>query len=92
MKKTITMAVKETENDFLNVINKSQLPACMLELILSKVLNEVKIISQKQYEMDIQTYIAQQNKMNNGEQNERGKISEEIKEDTTKERNKKTEK
>ena len=97
MEKTITISIKEVENNLLNVINKAQLPASVLELILSNILNEVKTISQRQYEADIfKVYNSQQaevdvvkdenlNHLNNGEENERGKISEEIKEDTTKE-------
>lgn len=86
MEKTITMNVKEVQNNLLNVINGAQLPACVLELILSDILNEIKVISQKQYEMDvIKAYNVPQEDIDGGEQNDGRKISEEITEDSTEE-------
>lgn len=56
MEKTIAILSREFLSQLTNLINNSKLPLCLMEYILSDVLNNVKIASQKQYELDLKEY------------------------------------
>lgn len=68
-----------------NLINESKLPLFIIEPILQEVLGTVNVELKRQYEMEVAQY--KQALMNaskvEGEQDDRGKISEEITEDST---------
>lgn len=54
--KPITVAYEEFKIVIANAINNSGLPAFLIEIILQSMLNEVKIISARQYELDKTQY------------------------------------
>lgn len=74
--KTITMVTKEVKEDLTNIINNSQLPPCIIELILSNLLGEVKVISEKQYEVDKTQYESYLKSMTEKEENTEDKTDE----------------
>lgn len=74
--KTITMIIKEVRDDLTNIINNSQLPPCIMELILSNLLSEVKVISEKQYEVDKAQYESYLKSMTENIENTEDKIDE----------------
>lgn len=56
MNKSISIICEEFKEDFANLINNCNLPFCMIEIILENYLQEIKIISKKQYELDKKQY------------------------------------
>lgn len=56
MEKSITIIYQEFKDNFANLINNSNLPACMIEPILENYLREVKSIAKRQYELDKKQY------------------------------------
>lgn len=70
MNKPITIVYEELKQDLANLINKSGLPAFVIEPMLQNYLNEIKTIAQKQYLADKEQYneflaIASENKEEN---------------------------
>ena len=47
---------EDFKRDLTNIINNSSLPAFVIELVLQNYLNEVKLMAQKQYQIDIINY------------------------------------
>ena len=56
MNKPVSMVIKEVDKNLRNIVNESQLPISIIELILSNLLNEVGIVSQNQYELEKRQY------------------------------------
>lgn len=56
MNKSIIIIFEEFKENFANLINDSGLPACMIESVLENYLQEVKIMSRRQYELDKKQY------------------------------------
>lgn len=56
MNKSISIICEEFKEDFANLINNCNLPICMIEIILENYLQEIKIMSKKQYELDKKQY------------------------------------
>lgn len=84
MEKPITLIRAEFIKNITQTINTSQLPAFVIEPILSSLLEEVRTVAKRQYEIDKTKYeqaLKQTNK-NEGEINDRERVSDEIKEDT----------
>lgn len=83
--KPIMLLREEFAVNLFNLINKSGLPLFVIEPILQEVLGAVNVELKRQYEMEVAQY--KQALMNaskvEGEQDDRGKISEEITEDST---------
>ena len=83
--KPIMLLREEFAVNLSNLINKSGLPLFVIEPILQEVLGTVNVELKRQYEMEVAQY--KQALMNaskvEGEQDDRGKISEEITEDST---------
>lgn len=56
MDKPFSITVKEFKEKLTDLINKSKIPACVIELILQNYLFEISDISNKQYEYDRSNY------------------------------------
>lgn len=56
MNKPITLIREEFKSKLANDINNSGLPAFIIEPILHDFLNEIRILCQRQYEMDKEEY------------------------------------
>ena len=54
--KPTTVVVEEFRNDLATIINTSNLPPFVVEPILQEILNEVKVVKQRQYEIDKARY------------------------------------
>lgn len=84
--KPVMLLREEFAMDLSNLINKSRLPLYVIEPIMQEVLGTINTELKKQYEYERMQY--EQALMNaakaEGEQDDRGKISEEITEDSTK--------
>ena len=61
--KPITLIRQEFVNTLVDEINNCQLPMFVIEPILQDLLDQVKIVAQKQYEIDKAQYEAQLNKV-----------------------------
>lgn len=57
MNKPLTLSLKETKLNFVHTINNSSLPPCILELIIRDILNEIRVLSQKQLQEDELAYL-----------------------------------
>lgn len=56
IKKPLSLLQIEFTNNLVNLINNSQLPSFVIELILKDVYKDIALISQKQYELDKKEY------------------------------------
>lgn len=56
MSKPFTVAYEDFKNELAVLINNSGLPASVIEPVLEKFLYELKILSQKQYQLDKAQY------------------------------------
>ena len=56
MNKPITMVYEDFKNELANLINKSGLPAFVIEFVLQSYLNETRAAMQKQYQLDKAQY------------------------------------
>lgn len=56
MNKPSTIIYEEFKQDLANLINKSGLPAFIIESVLKDYLVEVKALAQRQYQMDKAEY------------------------------------
>lgn len=83
--KPIMLLKDEFTNEMADLINNSGLPLFVIEPILKDILREVNVELKKQYEYEKMQY--EQALMNaesaKGEQDDRGKISKEIRKDST---------
>lgn len=67
MNKPISMVVNETRISLLKICNESGLPACILELIVKDLYNDVNHVSENQLNKDKETYMQAQKKAQNNE-------------------------
>lgn len=56
MNKPSTIIYEEFKQDLANLINKSGLPAFIIEPVLKDYLTEIKALAQRQYQMDKSEY------------------------------------
>lgn len=56
MNKPISMVINETRISLLNVLNTSNLPPCILEMIIKDLYSEAKQLSTLQLKQDTETY------------------------------------
>lgn len=56
MNKPISMTINETRLSLLNVLNTSNLPPCILEMIIKDLYSEAKQLSTFQLKQDTETY------------------------------------
>lgn len=56
MNKPISVVYEEFKDELANLINNSGLPAFVVEPVLQDYLNEIKIIKEKQYQMEKAQY------------------------------------
>lgn len=56
MNKPISVVYEEFKDELANLINNSGLPAFVIEPVLQDYLNEIKIIKEKQYQMEKAQY------------------------------------
>lgn len=56
MNKPISMAINETRISLLKICNESQLPTCVLELIIKNLYNDVNRVSEVQLKQDEENY------------------------------------
>lgn len=56
MNKPISMIIKETNDKLIATCNESGLPACILELIVKNIYNEVNGLSEKILDNDKKSY------------------------------------
>lgn len=56
MNKPSTIIYEEFKQNLANLINDSGLPAFIIEPVLRDYLNEVRIMSQRQYQLDMTEY------------------------------------
>ena len=56
MNKPLSVAYEDFKQSLLTIINNSGLPMCMMEVILQNYLNEVKLLSQRQYQLELAEY------------------------------------
>lgn len=54
--KPVSMIINETRISLLDILNKSTLPPCVLELIAKDLYNDVKQVSEAQLKRDEETY------------------------------------
>ena len=54
--KPLIILKKECEDNLVKVINSSGLPAFILEPIVSNILQNIRVLSQKEYEESLQYY------------------------------------
>lgn len=54
--KPMSVARAEFINSLMNLINNSELPLFVTESVLKDVYNEVRVVAQKQYEIDYKAY------------------------------------
>lgn len=57
MEKSIAILCEEFKNNFAKVISESYLPACVIEPIIESYLKDIKMISKRQYEMDLKSFL-----------------------------------
>ena len=67
MNKPISMVINETRISLLKICNESGLPACILELIVKDLYNDVNHVSENQLNKDKETYMQAQKKAQNNE-------------------------
>lgn len=84
MEKPITLLREEFIKNITQTINTSGLPAFVIEPILSALTEEIKTVARRQYENDKLKYEQSLKKSteNEGDSNDRERISDEAKEDT----------
>ena len=56
MDKPISLTIEETKQSFIDVINNANLPACILELIVKNIYDDVKEFCMQQYQNDKKEY------------------------------------
>ena len=56
MNKPSTIIYEEFKQELANLINNSSLPAFIMESVLQNYLNEIRIIAQRQYQIDKDEY------------------------------------
>lgn len=56
MNKPITVAYEEFKQELADLINKSGLPAFVIEPVLQNYLNETRVAADKQYKIDKERY------------------------------------
>lgn len=66
MQKPISIAINEIQNLLTDICNKSGLPACILELIVKDLYNEIKNVSAIQLKHDKKAYTKSQKEAQNG--------------------------
>lgn len=54
--KPIQLVMKETRENIINTINISQLPMCIVELIVKDIYSDIKAASNLEYKQVIQNY------------------------------------
>ncbi len=68
--KTIDVAMELSKNEIVSSINeicqRNNLPLCLLHIILSNILNEVDLMSNKELEKNMNNYIKKERGENNG--------------------------
>lgn len=67
MQKPITLICQEFMEDVSKVIQKSELPACIILSMLHDISNNIELIAKKQYERDLNMY---NQSLKNGEGND----------------------
>lgn len=67
MNKPISMVINETRISLLKICNESGLPACVLELIVKDLYNDVNRVSENQFKKDEESYIQAQKVAQNNE-------------------------
>lgn len=65
MNKPISMAINETRISLLKICNESGLPACVLELIVKDLYNDVNRVSENQLKKDEESYMQAQKEAQN---------------------------
>lgn len=68
MKKPLTLIIKDTGFQLIDVCNNSGLPACILETIIKDLYNEIHELSVKQLQEDTikyNKYLEEQEQLNN---------------------------
>lgn len=65
--KPISMVINETRISLLKICNESGLPACVLELIVKDLYNDVNRVSENQFKKDEESYIQAQKEAQNNE-------------------------
>ena len=56
MNKPISMVINETRISLANVLNKSNLPPCILEMIVKELYDEIKYVAAMQLKQDTEAY------------------------------------
>ena len=56
MNKTSAMICEEFKQEMANLINSSNLPPCVIELVLKDYYNEIHSLAQRQYQIDKAQY------------------------------------
>ena len=56
MDKSITILCEEFKSNFAKLISEASLPACVLESIVESYLKDIKMITKRQYEIDLKSY------------------------------------
>lgn len=56
LNKPVQLLIKETRENFVNVINTSRLPMCIVELIVKDIYSDIKSGSNLEYEQVVRTY------------------------------------
>ena len=67
MNKPISMVINETRISLLKICNESGLPACVLELIVNDLYNDVNRVSENQLNKDKEIYMQAQKEAQNNE-------------------------
>lgn len=68
--KTINILKKEFENNLIQLIQSSNMPACILQDILSKYLRQLQDLADEDYKRDLQQLKKQSQQNNEDQQNE----------------------
>lgn len=61
MDRPFSIVFKEFKDNLADLINNSNIPACVIELILQNYLFEISNVSRKQYEHDKSAYVSELN-------------------------------
>lgn len=65
MNKPISMVINETKTNLLQICNESGLPACILELIVKDLYEDVNRVSENQLKKDEESYMQAQKEAQN---------------------------
>lgn len=69
MDKHLSIAVTETKQALVNVLNESCLPGCIMQMILKDIVEAVDALAQREYQMDLEAEKAEKEGKGNDDSN-----------------------